>query len=200
MSRNTASSPLLDQQSSDIGDEGKTLHLLDEETGTLKRQTENNYKDSDSDSDTDTDYGSDDGIEITDEQLKIYGDALAASGGFDVPYFPRVVACCLITPIRINTFFREDLKPYCVAGMNHFNQDKKTNYEFVRLLKATHQDCKGILYYLTFEGRTPENITKIFEAQVHDGIPKNKGDYTIKVADFLAYVSVSRTDNFIAWW
>ncbi|KAL4333146.1 hypothetical protein GQ457_07G022570 [Hibiscus cannabinus] len=126
MSRNTASSPLLDQQSSDIGDEGKTLHLLDEETGTLKRQTENNYKDSDSDSDSDsdTDYGSDDGIEITDEQLKIYGDALAASGGFDVPYFPRVVACCLITPIRINTFFREDLKPYCVAGMNHFNQDK----------------------------------------------------------------------------
>ncbi|KAK8643277.1 hypothetical protein V6N13_012580 [Hibiscus sabdariffa] len=113
---------------------------------------------------------SDDGSRITEEDKRLYAAAVEASEGFDVPDLPGVIACCPFKPCRVTGYFGEDLSLYCVAGMKHYNQDKKTNYEFVRLVKANYRHARGILYYVTFEGRTPENNTKIFEAQVLNGI------------------------------
>ncbi|KAK8643275.1 hypothetical protein V6N13_012578 [Hibiscus sabdariffa] len=126
-----------------------------------------------------SDSDSDDGSRITEEEKRLYAAAVQASDGFDVPDLPGVIACCLIKPCCVTGYYREDVRPYCVAGMKHYNQDKKTNYEFVRLVKANYRHARGILYYVTFEGRTPENNTKIFEAQVLNGIAGD--DEKIKV-------------------
>ncbi|KAK8643286.1 hypothetical protein V6N13_012589 [Hibiscus sabdariffa] len=123
----------------------------------------------------DPDSDSDDGSRITEEEERLYAAAVEASDGFDVPNLPGVIACCLIKPSGFN---RKYVNPFCVAGMKHYNQDKKTNYEFVRLIKANYRYARGFLFYLTFEGRTPENNTKIFEAQVLAWIPGEDSDVT----------------------
>ncbi|KAL4332583.1 hypothetical protein GQ457_07G019190 [Hibiscus cannabinus] len=127
----------------------------------------------------DSDSDSDDGSRITEEEKRLYTAAVQASDGFDVPDLPGVIACCAIKPCRVTGYYREDIRPYCVAGMKHYNQDKKTNYVFVRLVKGNYRHARGILYYVTFEGMTSENNTKIFEAQVLNGIAGD--DEKIKV-------------------
>ncbi|XP_022752194.1 uncharacterized protein LOC111300863 [Durio zibethinus] len=136
------------------------------------------YEDDDGDADDSVDEDYSDGErEITDEEIGRYKAALEISDGFDVPSFPGVSCCGLITPVVLSAYSLETLKPLCVAAMEYYNNEKKTNYKFLELKKANVKGCCGLLYYLTFVGRIPEvNTTQIFEARVLWGIPKNVGD------------------------
>ncbi|XP_022752199.1 uncharacterized protein LOC111300868 [Durio zibethinus] len=93
---------------------------------------------------------SDDEREITDEELQQYKAAFEASDGFDVPSFPGVFCRCLVTPVVLDAYTRETLNPLCVAAMDHYNYEKKTDYQFLKLEKANAQGARGLLYYLTF--------------------------------------------------
>ncbi|KAE8701804.1 hypothetical protein F3Y22_tig00110505pilonHSYRG00214 [Hibiscus syriacus] len=158
-STSSSSSPL-DQSSSNNSKELRTEKL----EGLTENKCNYSVK---SESDTD------DESLITDEEYKRYSDAVKASDGFDVP---RLTGGDFyygggIVPLRMCDYYRTTLEPFCVAAMNHYNQDKKTNYEFVRLIKANDQVLGCFInYYLTIEGRTSENSTKIFEAIVTESL------------------------------
>ncbi|GMJ10930.1 hypothetical protein HRI_004762200 [Hibiscus trionum] len=157
-STSSSSSPL-DQSSSNNSEELRTEKL----EGLAENKC--NYP-----AKCESDSDSDDEPLITDEEYKRYSDAVKASDGFDVPKLPRDFGGAII-PLPMCDYYRTFLEPFCVAAMNHYNQDKKTNYEFVRLIKANDQVLGRFTdYYLTVEGRTSENSTKIFEAIVTDPI------------------------------
>ncbi|GMI90409.1 hypothetical protein HRI_002710200 [Hibiscus trionum] len=110
-----------DQQSSNSSNDGKPYHLVD-----VVKLAEDKYSDPvefESDSDLD------DESRITEEEERLYCAAVKASDGFDIPNLPGVLACCLIKPYPMGDDTRKKLQPFCVAGMKHYNQVKKTNYE-----------------------------------------------------------------------
>ncbi|XVF88712.1 hypothetical protein PTKIN_Ptkin19aG0072500 [Pterospermum kingtungense] len=138
----------------------------------------------------DFDSGDEEERDFTEEEAKLYYDAIAASGGFDVPDFPKEVNFCgMIIPLPVDEHTLEKLQLLSVAAINTFNDYNGTNYKVVQVEKAMHRTSCGINYYITFQAKIDDNnsdalksnddnsvTATTFEALVLKGIPKKKGE------------------------
>ncbi|XVF88702.1 hypothetical protein PTKIN_Ptkin19aG0071500 [Pterospermum kingtungense] len=133
--------------------------------------------------------------DFTEEEAKLYYDAIAATEGFDVPDFPKEVNFCgMIIPLPVDDDTLEYLLPFSVAAIGTFNDYYGTNYKVVQVEKAMNQTSRGINYYITFQAKVDDDnsdasksdddnsdTATTFEALVLKGIPKKKGENATEV-------------------
>ncbi|XVE59029.1 hypothetical protein DITRI_Ditri05aG0012000 [Diplodiscus trichospermus] len=118
--------------------------------------------------------------DFTEEEAKIYYDAVEASDRFDVPEFPGVSRWGLILPMSVDEDSLEYLLPSTEAAIKTYNYNYHTDYKVVQVLKAMQEAAaRGINRYITFLAKY--STTKTFEAKVLKGIPKEKGDDATEV-------------------
>ncbi|XP_022948409.1 uncharacterized protein LOC111452100 [Cucurbita moschata] len=115
----------------------------------------------------DLDYDSDDD-ELTPEELSRYNEAALASDGFDVPTLRDSSEVGLIVPVSEKLLSKPHLRECAQKAISEYNIENGTNYEFVKIAKATHQVAWGLLYYITFDVKQIgiEFLTTTFEAKV----------------------------------
>ncbi|XP_023525978.1 uncharacterized protein LOC111789436 [Cucurbita pepo subsp. pepo] len=115
----------------------------------------------------DLDYDSDDD-ELTPEELSRYNEAALASDGFDVPTLRDSSEVGLIVPVSEKLLSKPHLRECAQKAISEYNIENGTNYEFVKIVKATHQASWGLLYYITFDVKQIgiEFLTTTFEAKV----------------------------------
>jgi cystatin-related protein len=125
--------------------------------------------------DEDVEDDSDGMHEITQEELDEGLRKKNESDGFNVMHFPRSFACGQICPILNMERDGQDLKSHSQLALQQYNEQKKTNLEFVKVVKANWEGVAGIKYYITFDVKVPDAVdgrTMEFQASVWDGISK----------------------------
>ncbi|XVF88700.1 hypothetical protein PTKIN_Ptkin19aG0071300 [Pterospermum kingtungense] len=96
--------------------------------------------------------------DMTEEEAKLYYDALAASDGFDVPEMPsEVQQCGMIIPVYLTEDSLRDHLHYSKAAINFFNKTYGTNYKVVQVEKSMQQGSRGINYYITFQAKIDDD-------------------------------------------
>uniref|UniRef100_A0A1J3DZ02 Uncharacterized protein n=1 Tax=Noccaea caerulescens TaxID=107243 RepID=A0A1J3DZ02_NOCCA len=111
----------------------------------------------------------------TRQEVILMNEQIDASEGFDINYklfrclfnyHPVVLeAHQFVEPPETNA---DLLKRLCEKSIDDYNQENKTELEFVKPLYANFHSASGVMFLITFQVKDPvDNLTKEFQARVH---------------------------------
>ncbi|KFK40525.1 hypothetical protein AALP_AA2G007000 [Arabis alpina] len=115
-------------------------------------------------------------LRTTEQEIDLMNQQLQAYEGFDIDY---TQFRCLFNyhPVDFNAkeFVEEPetnvdlLNRLCQKSLDGYNQENKTEYEFVKPLYANFHMSAGVMFLITFLVKDPadDTLTKQFQARVH---------------------------------
>lgn len=131
---------------------------------------ESDFFDSDSDeSDTDKPRGR--SGSMTDAEMVRYEEQVCKSDGFDVEHFSEVRGFGIIQPLNLsNAVYNRMCIKVSERAIDQIHKRRErravkpqTPLKFVKVLKAMHQICDMMRYYVTFEAKNGGGETKIYQ-------------------------------------
>ncbi|KAF7124193.1 hypothetical protein RHSIM_Rhsim12G0199400 [Rhododendron simsii] len=104
---------------------------------------------------------------LTPEEAEIYSKKVTESEGFDVVDLPyNIDSYGLIRPVKQSNEEDRILEECAKSAIVTFNKEHKTEYRFVKVIKANYHPASGIYYYITFEAEHKDVGSKNFQAFV----------------------------------
>ncbi|CAA7022820.1 unnamed protein product [Microthlaspi erraticum] len=110
----------------------------------------------------------------TEQEIDLMNEQINVSKGFDIDY--KLFRCLFnYHPVVLDDYqFVEPpetnvdlLNRLCEKSIDDYNQENKTEFEFVKPLYANFHMSSGIMFLITFEVKDPvDNLAKQFQARV----------------------------------